>query len=279
MGAGGGRTLGVAAIGTDITHRHVAAREAANARRNLALLNEASARIGNSLDLETTARELLGVAVPNFCDIASVDLYQSLLTGEEAPPGRWAASSQESGGGTARLRRVAFASAVSDGPISGPDERHDGYVSPEVGAVHRFPFSSQSAGALRSARVRSIPGEPGSLLQSTLAVPMVAHDTVVGLVQFARAKGSEPFGDRDRGLAVELAARAAVCIDNARLYRREHERALILQRSLLPPATPRPPASTSPAGTCRATRRRRSAATGSTSSNCRATGPRSSWVT
>ncbi|MEU1026521.1 ATP-binding SpoIIE family protein phosphatase, partial [Streptomyces sp. NPDC005904] len=36
----------------------------------------------------------------------------------------------------------------------------------------------------------------------------------------------------------ELAARAAVCIDNARLYRREHERALILQRSLLPPGDP-----------------------------------------
>ncbi|MCF3962147.1 SpoIIE family protein phosphatase [Streptomyces fuscigenes] len=237
VGMGAGRTLGVAAIGTDITNRHVAAREAASARRNLALLNEASARIGNSLDLETTARELLGVAVPNFCDIASVDLYQSLLTGEEAPPGRWAASAKESGG-TARLRRVAFASAVSDGPLSGLDEPHDGYVPPEVGAVHRFPFASQSAGALRSARVRSIAGGPGSLLQSTLAVPMVAHDTVVGLVQFSRAKGSEPFGDRDRALAVELAARAAVCIDNARLYRREHERALILQRSLLPPGDP-----------------------------------------
>ena len=37
---------------------------------------------------------------------------------------------------------------------------------------------------------------------------------------------------------MELAARAAVCIDNARLYRREHERALILQRSLLPPGDP-----------------------------------------
>lgn len=67
---------------------------------------------------------------------------------------------------------------------------------------------------------------------------MVAHDTVVGLVQFSRTKGSEPFGERDRALAVELAARAAVCIDNARLYRREHERALILQRSLLPPGDP-----------------------------------------
>ncbi|MHC3394878.1 hypothetical protein ACLQ2E_36375, partial [Streptomyces lavendulocolor] len=75
----------------------------------------------------------------------------------------------------------------------------------------------------------------GSLVQSTLIVPMVAHDTDVGLAQFSRTKGSEPCGERDRALAAELAARAAVCIDHARLYRREHERALIRQRSLLPP--------------------------------------------
>ncbi|MFJ5100702.1 SpoIIE family protein phosphatase [Streptomyces sp. NPDC088554] len=234
-----GRALGVAGVGTDVTHRHVAAREAASARRNLALLNEASARIGNSLDLETTARELLDVAVPGFCDLASVDLYQSLITGEETPPGRWESSGAESGGGSARLRRVAFASAVSEGPLSGPvGEEGEGYVPPEVGAVHRFPFSSLSASALRTGRVQAIPGEPGSLIQSSFAVPMVAHDTVIGLVQFSRTKGSEPFGERDRLLAGELAARAAVCIDNARLYRREHERALILQRSLLPPGDP-----------------------------------------
>ncbi|MFD5034229.1 SpoIIE family protein phosphatase [Streptomyces sp. NPDC058220] len=237
--SGSGRPIGVAGVGTDVTRRHIAAREAASARRNLALLNEASARIGNSLDLETTARELLDVAVPGFCDLACVDLYQSLLTGEEAPPGRWGSSGDDSGGGSARLRRVAFASAVSDAPLTGPGDPGDGeYVPPEVGAVHRFPFSSPSASALRTGRVQSIPGEAGSLVQSTLAVPMVAHDTVIGLVQFSRTKGSEPFGERDRALAVELAARAAVCIDNARLYRREHERALILQRSLLPPGDP-----------------------------------------
>ncbi|MFD3915697.1 SpoIIE family protein phosphatase [Streptomyces sp. NPDC058603] len=236
--SGSGRSIGVAGVATDVTRRHIAAREAASARRNLALLNEASARIGNSLDLETTARELLGVAVPGFCDLASVDLYQSLLTGEEAPPGRWGSSGADSGGGSARLRRVAFASAVSDVPLTGPGGEGDGYVPPEVGAVHRFPFSSLSAGALRTGRVQAIPGEAGSLVQSTFAVPMVAHDSVIGLVQFSRTKGSEPFGERDRALAVELAARAAVCIDNARLYRREHERALILQRSLLPPGDP-----------------------------------------
>ncbi|MFF5958737.1 SpoIIE family protein phosphatase [Streptomyces luteogriseus] len=222
--SGSGRPIGVAWLGTDITARRAAAREAAAARRNLALLNEAGARIGNSLDLETTARQLLDVVVPGFCDLATVDLYQGLLAGDETPPGL--------ADGSAELRRVAFASAVSDAPFTGTG------VPVAVGAVHHYPFNSPCADALRTARPQTVPGEDGGLVQSTLAVPMVAHDTVVGLVQFARTKGSEPFGDRDRDLAVELAARAAVCIDNARLYRREHERALILQRSLLPPGDP-----------------------------------------
>lgn len=254
--SGSGRPVGVAGLGIDVTRRHNAAREAASARRNLALLNEAGARIGNSLDLEATARELLDVAVPGFCDLASVDLYQGLLTGDEAPPGRFGSSHDVGyGAGSAELRRVAVASAVSDSrvrvgrPRSGQDDTTertagaDGEVccdtgAIEVGSVHRYPFNSPCADALRAGRIRTVPGADGSLVQSTLVVPMVAHDTVVGLVQFSRAKGSEPFGERDRALAVELAARAAVCIDNARLYRREHERALILQRSLLPPGDP-----------------------------------------
>ncbi|MEN3583234.1 SpoIIE family protein phosphatase [Streptomyces sp. ZYX-F-203] len=222
--SGSGRPIGVAWLGTDVTARRAAAREAATARRNLALLNEAGARIGNSLDLEVTARQLLDVAVPGFCDLATVDLYQGLLAGDEAPRGF--------ADGSAELRRVAYSSAVSEAPLHGSADRVG------VGAVHRYAFNSPCAEALRTARPRAVPAEEGDLVHSALAVPMVAHDTVVGLVRFARVKGSEPFGDRDRDMAVELASRAAVCIDNARLYRREHERALILQRSLLPPGDP-----------------------------------------
>ncbi|MFF7151373.1 MULTISPECIES: SpoIIE family protein phosphatase [Streptomyces] len=222
--SGSGRPIGVAWLAIDITARRAAAREAAAARRNLALLNEAGARIGNSLDLETTARELLDVVVPGFCDLAVVDLYQGLLAGDETPPGL--------ADGSAELRRVASASAVAGAPFTG------GPAPVAVGGVHHYPFNSPCADALRTGRPKSVAPEEGSPIQSTLAVPMVAHDTVVGLAQFSRTKGSEPFGERDRALAVELAARAAVCIDNARLYRREHERALILQRSLLPPGDP-----------------------------------------
>lgn len=235
-GRGGGRPIGVAGLAMDVTGRQRAEREAAHARRNLALLNEAGARIGNSLDLETTARELLAVAVPHFCDLASVDLYQALLVGEEDLAG--------AADGSGQVRRVAFASAVSDAPVvvSCCDDVDRGPVP--VGAVHRYAFSSPCAGALRTAQTRVMGVDPdsdlsgGALVQSTLAVPIVARDTVLGLVQFSRAKGSEPFSERDRRLAEELAGRAAVCIDNARLYRREHERALILQRSLLPPGNP-----------------------------------------
>ena len=106
VSSGSGRPIGVAWLGTDNTSRRAAAREAAAARRNLALLNDAGARIGNSLDLETTARELLDVVVPGFCDLATVDLYQGLLVGDETPKGL--------ADGSAELRRVAFASAVSD---------------------------------------------------------------------------------------------------------------------------------------------------------------------
>ncbi|MFG1809277.1 SpoIIE family protein phosphatase [Streptomyces sp. NPDC049040] len=233
-----GRPIGVAGLAMDVTGRQRAEREAAHARRNLALLNEAGARIGTSLDLETTARELLDVAVPHFCDLASVDLYQALLSGAEELSGTT--------DGSGELRRVAFASSVSDAPVAmaGDDDdvsADDGPVS--VGSVHRYRFSSASARALRTAQPQVLDGDGGqdlggALVQSTLVVPMVARDTVLGLVQFSRAKGSEPFTERDRMLAEELAARAAIFIDNARLYRREHERALILQRSLLPPDDP-----------------------------------------
>ncbi|MFD5182101.1 SpoIIE family protein phosphatase [Streptomyces sp. NPDC058372] len=237
---GAGRPLGVAAIGTDVTRRDAAAREAAHARRNLALLNDAASRIGTSLDLDTTARELLDVTVPAFCDLASVDLYQALLEGDEAPQSLWGQSTADGGRVGADLRRVAFSSAVADTPFSpgiGDEAGRPGTAPVPVNSVHRYAPGSPCAVALRTARPQNVEGSTG-LVHSTLAVPLVARDTVVGLAKFSRTKGSEPFSERDRALATELAARTAVCIDNARLYRREHERALILQRSLLPPGAP-----------------------------------------
>ncbi|MEV6211046.1 SpoIIE family protein phosphatase [Kitasatospora sp. NPDC051914] len=230
----GGAPMGVAGQVQDVTSRHVAEREAAGVRRSLALLNEASTHIGSTLDLETTAKELLDVIVPQFCDVATVDLYTALLSGDSGPI---------SGGpglldGSGELRRVAVSSVVGGAASVLGGEGLAAVPVAEAGGILCYPPRSPHARALRTGR--SVVPQPGPdpLLRSTLVVPLVARDQVLGLVQLSRAIGSEPFDARDVAIAEELVARAAVCVDNARLYRREHERALILQRSLLPPGNP-----------------------------------------
>ncbi|MGK5643636.1 serine/threonine protein phosphatase, partial [Streptomyces sp. URMC 126] len=64
---------------------------------------------------------------------------------------------------------------------------------------------------------------------------------LLGVADFIRGPGSPPFTRADVELATELASKAAVFIDNARLYGREREHVLSLQRSLLPRATPNTP--------------------------------------
>ncbi|MFC1417456.1 SpoIIE family protein phosphatase [Streptacidiphilus cavernicola] len=236
--SGNNRPMGVAGQVVDVTGRQRAEREAASARRSLALLNEAGAHIGSTLDLETTARELLDVTVPGFCDVASVDLYQGVLAAD-TDPGLGLQLGRADGGG--ELRRVASASTVSHTSVLTPGAGHQGPRA-EIGGNFCYPPHSLYAKALRTGRSITLTSsgnpDPDPMIASTVIVPMVARDTVLGLVQLSRAKGSEPFDARDVAIATELVARAAVCIDNARLYRREHERALILQRSLLPPGSP-----------------------------------------
>ena len=233
------RPMGVAGQVVDVTGRQRAEREAASARRSLALLNEAGAHIGSTLDLEKTARELLDVTVPGFCDVASVDLYQGVLAAD-TDPGLGLQLGRADGAG--ELRRVASASTVvHTSMLLNPDLGHQGPRA-EIGGNFCYPPRSPYAKALRTGRSVTLtsPGnpDPDPMIASTVIVPMVARETVLGLVQLSRAKGSEPFDSRDVAIATELVARAAVCIDYARLYRREHERALILQRSLLPPGNP-----------------------------------------
>lgn len=57
---------------------------------------------------------------------------------------------------------------------------------------------------------------------------------MLGVATFWRSQKPEPFDTEEVALAEELVARAAVSIDNARRYTREHAMAETLQRSLLP---------------------------------------------
>ncbi len=76
-----GTVLGVAVSVVDITDQHRANAEAETARRRIALIADASVRIGTTLDLDRTSGELADVAVPELADAAAVDLLDAVVRG------------------------------------------------------------------------------------------------------------------------------------------------------------------------------------------------------
>ncbi|MCD0483246.1 SpoIIE family protein phosphatase [Streptacidiphilus sp. ASG 303] len=203
------------------------------ARRRLDLLYEAGVRIGTTLDLRRTAEELARVAVPGLADHVTVDLPDCVLEGEEPGPA----------GPDAELRRTAAVGLAGDCPF---------YA---VGELVRFIPDSPQARAYTGRRAvleprlaessgwtAQRPEESGRILgfgvHSLMSVPLRARGVVLGVASFYRLRRPEPFEDDDLSLAEEFVARAAVCIDNARRYTREHATALALQHSLLPHRLP-----------------------------------------
>ncbi|WDF42123.1 SpoIIE family protein phosphatase [Streptomyces sp. T12] len=200
------------------------------ARRRLELLHDASVRIGTTLDVTRTAEELAEVTVPRFADFVAVDLPDSVLRGEEP---------EALGGGTA-LRRVAIRAVRKE-----PHKLYD------VGDLVEYVPSTPQARCLETRRSVLEPvladaggwiaQDPARLervlaagIHSLITVPLRARGTTLGVVSFYRSLRPAAFEDDDLSLAQELSGRAAICIDNARRYTREHNTALTLQRSLLP---------------------------------------------
>ena len=73
---------------------------------------------------------------------------------------------------------------------------------------------------------------------SFMVVPLVARGRALGAVTFVSSESGRRYDESDLELAQDLARRAALSIDNAMLYRREHEAAVTLQRALLPQSLP-----------------------------------------
>lgn len=69
---------------------------------------------------------------------------------------------------------------------------------------------------------------------AAMVVPLVARRSLLGVLTLAAVEPRREFDRSDLRVARDLASRAALAIDNARLYTREHEVAETLQRSLLP---------------------------------------------
>ncbi|MFC9079094.1 SpoIIE family protein phosphatase [Streptomyces sp. NPDC057062] len=214
----------------DSTELRALSGKAEEARERLTLLYDAGVGVGTSLDVTRTAEELAALAVPRFADFATVDLFEAVLHGGEP----------EAAGG---LRRAAFSGIRDDPPLYPVGERIR-YVetSPQAQALAGGPATvepclAEAHGWLaqdleRSAQVV----EYG--IHSMITVPVRAGGLLLGAANFWRSEKPGPFDEEELALAEELVARAAVSIDNARRYTREHGLAVTLQRSLLPRKLP-----------------------------------------
>ncbi|MFF4354808.1 SpoIIE family protein phosphatase [Streptomyces sp. NPDC001530] len=236
-----GRPIGLTATLIDITDQQQAQLEAEAGRRRLALVNAATSKIGTSLDLERTAQELADVAVPDLADAVTVDVLDSLAAGGDLGPGLV--------GGTA-LRRLGKApltgSTVTD--LLAPLGRTLSFpaAAPYTQSLaERRPFVIARLDAKAIAPAARHTTAPAQLLKlgvhSFMMLPLQARGMVLGLATCYRTRPLGPFTDDDVALACELASRTAVCVDNARLYHREHDTALILQRGMLPQHIAPPP--------------------------------------
>ncbi|PAZ09512.1 PAS sensor protein [Streptomyces sp. SA15] len=233
-----GTALGVAVSVEDVTEQHLAAVEAEAARRRLALVADASTRIGTTLDLDRTARELAEVAVPDLADVAAVDLLEAVVQGRPstlgpAEPAVFRALAVEAD-------RAPDALSAADPPGQVARYASDRLVTECVRTgrpvlVERVE-SKDLPRIARSEEAAELLARAG--VHSYLAVPLIARGEVLGAMDLKRARNPLPFGEDDLLLARELASRAAVQIDNARWYQNARDTALTLQRSLLPSHPP-----------------------------------------
>ncbi|MET8898157.1 SpoIIE family protein phosphatase [Streptomyces albogriseolus] len=218
---------GVVGVVEDVTERQAVA-------DRLAVLSTVHRTAGATLDVQATADALVDALVPDFADAAAVDLLDDDPAGAAPPPGPLPTS--------VPLRRVAFAAPDSVEPFR------------RTGDSRPFPFPTPYTQALSDGHARLVqvtPDDPwlatdpdgfaallGRKVHSMIVAPLTARDTVLGLLTLYRSR-VDAFEEADLDVARQAATTAAVHLDNARSYRREHTVASALQRRLQPGVTPR----------------------------------------
>ncbi|MEV5747952.1 SpoIIE family protein phosphatase [Actinoallomurus sp. NPDC052308] len=209
------------------------------AQERLDFLNDVGARLADTLDPVQTADALCDALVPSFADFAGVQLLESIVTGQELPPPEADASPS--------VVRVAMRydeeeghwdDLVPLGEVIRMPSRMPLADDLTTGQSVNVPRVSERVSRRISSRVGSRDLRPLLRGRALLITPLIARGKILGTIVLLRRRDRPPFGEREVAVAEELGRRAAVCVDNGRLYRREARVAAQLQHSMLPDAPP-----------------------------------------
>jgi len=229
-----GRVVGAMGWLVDVTERERAKADLEEARARLDLLARASSQIGTTLDIGQTCEELAGLAVPELADRIAIELLDEVLRGEE--PRRDQSGYRD----FVQLRRVIVRDVRPGVPVAYPEgsEIIAALTHGRVAALFQGQPILVPSLAEATSLVTYTPRHADVLLRrgihTLMIVPLIARGTTLGVVAFCRAEQPDPYDEDDLKLVSDLASRAAMYLDNARLYAREHDTAVTLQRSLLP---------------------------------------------
>ncbi|HVS02557.1 MAG TPA: ATP-binding protein [Thermoanaerobaculia bacterium] len=207
--------------------------ERRRAEAALRLLAGASTALTTSLELEATLERVAEVAVPALADWCVVELLET----EDGEDRVLVATAHREPAGASSLRALA-AEMVPVGDLPGPAARVMESDAPELVAdLLEWTDHGQPGGLGRLLRVLEA--------RSGLFVPLRARGRTLGVMTLVRTADSPAYGDEDLPLAQELARRAALALDNARLYselqladRRKDEFLAMLAHELRNPLAP-----------------------------------------
>ncbi|HEY6835110.1 MAG TPA: ATP-binding protein [Gaiellaceae bacterium] len=178
------------------------------ARERFAFIAEASELLSSSPDYEETLGRLAELAVPTLADWCAIDML-----GEDGEIERLVVAHEDP-------EKVRWAKALQERYPPEPDAPHGvGYVIrtglPEF--LPEFPQELLDAAIGDDEELRRIVSELG--LHSSICVPLNARGRALGALSLIAAESHPPYTEADLALALELARRAGVLVDNARLLR------------------------------------------------------------
>ena len=198
--------------------------EAEDAREKLSLLAEATQLLSDTLDVGVALQRLAALSVPDLADWCVIDLVEGT---DPTTVRRVAMYHGEDGADTALEleRHLQQRASARHGPIQRVLERPEPLLLRDL--------TPEELEAL-------LTGDDAATLAEHLGghtavlVPLEARRTLIGVLTLVMAAPERDLTEPDLDLVVDLAARAALAVDNARLYTREHTVAERLQHSLLP---------------------------------------------
>ena len=211
-----------------LANERAARAEAESANERLSFLADASVLLAGSLNYRKTLTKLARLAVPRVADWCSIEILangsvQSIEV-THSDPDKIA---------TAKEFRLRYP----------PDPNEPGGIY-EVIRTSRsalYPEITDEDLAAGIADLEQLELARALGLRSAMIVPLIARGRAMGAITFASAESGRRFGTADLEFAEDLARRASLAIDNARLYEERSHIARTLQRSLLPPELPQIP--------------------------------------